>query len=128
MQPGAGGGPSHLWFFADDNGCWFLPSLYRSIMVKKVIGSFFTNQSTFPPSSRGVLGMSHLEETPGRTPDMLELLCHSAGQDCPGILLDVCGEMSGERKVWASLHRLLPLSPDTWKKRDEWTNELACDG
>lgn len=44
-----------------------MPSLYRSIVVKKVIGSFFT--STFPPSSRGVLGM---EETPGKTPDMSE--------------------------------------------------------
>ncbi|TWW64297.1 hypothetical protein D4764_03G0013050 [Takifugu flavidus] len=51
-------------------------------------------------------------EASGKTQDTLERLCLSTGLGTPGDPPDELEEVAGEREVWASLLRLLPLRPD----------------
>ncbi len=64
--------------------------------------------ASWMPSWGAVLGVSHREETPGKT---LEGLCLPTGLGMPRCPPGGAGGCVSEREVWASLLRLLPPRP-----------------
>ncbi len=64
--------------------------------------------ASWTPSWGAVLGVSHREETPGKT---LEGLCLPTGLGMPRCPPGGAGGCVSEREVWASLLRLLPPRP-----------------